>query len=57
METEKLEGSEAFKCEACKRCCPHTKRLQMWRPPQVHWVAMARGLHGRVKWEGWRPFA
>lgn len=42
VEVEQLDGSESYKCEACKKCGPHTKRLQVWRPPRVLVVTLKR---------------
>ena len=42
MAMEKLDGSEAYKCEGCKRTCPHTKRLQIYRPPRVLVLTLKR---------------
>lgn len=42
VEVEKLDGSESYKCESCKKCCPHTKRLQVWRPPRVLILTLKR---------------
>ena len=42
VEMEKLDGSESYKCEHCKKCQPHTKRLQIWRPPRVLVITLKR---------------
>ncbi|GAX74474.1 hypothetical protein CEUSTIGMA_g1923.t1 [Chlamydomonas eustigma] len=40
--TEKLEGGDSYKCEGCKKCQPHTKRLQVYRYPRVLVITLKR---------------
>ncbi len=40
--TESLEGGDSYKCENCKRCQPHTKRLQIYRCPRVLVITLKR---------------
>jgi ubiquitin C-terminal hydrolase len=42
VEEERLEGSEAVRCEGCKKSCAHTKRLQIWKPPMVLVLTLKR---------------
>lgn len=39
---EQLAGSDSYKCEGCKQCCSHTKRMQLWRPPPVLLLSLKR---------------
>ncbi|KAG2435535.1 hypothetical protein HYH02_011829 [Chlamydomonas schloesseri] len=41
-ECEQLEGEDSYKCEACKSCQPHTKRMQIFRPPRVLVLTLKR---------------
>ncbi|PNH09862.1 Ubiquitin carboxyl-terminal hydrolase 8 [Tetrabaena socialis] len=41
-EQEELEGDNSYKCESCKRQQPHSKRLQVFRPPRVLVVTLKR---------------
>lgn len=42
VETERLEGADAPTCERCKQRSPHSKRLQVYRPPRVLWITLKR---------------
>ncbi|GFR43244.1 hypothetical protein Agub_g4305 [Astrephomene gubernaculifera] len=42
VECEELEGDDSYKCEACKRRQPHSKRLQIFRPPRVLVLTLKR---------------
>eukprot|EP00798_Chlamydomonas_sp_ICE-L_P019858 gene19858-26553_t len=42
VETEKLDGSESYKCEQCKTQQPHTKRLQIYKYPRVLVLTLKR---------------
>ncbi|KAF5829438.1 hypothetical protein DUNSADRAFT_16082 [Dunaliella salina] len=39
---EELDGSECYKCESCKRCCHHSKAMQLWHPPPVLLLSLKR---------------
>ncbi|KXZ48162.1 hypothetical protein GPECTOR_30g258 [Gonium pectorale] len=42
VECEELAGDDSYKCEACKRRQPHSKRLQIFRPPRVLVLTLKR---------------
>lgn len=42
VEPEELAGEDSYKCESCKSCQPHTKRLQVYRPPRVLVLTLKR---------------
>ncbi len=42
VDVEYLDGSESYKCEACKCARPHTKRLQIYRPPHALVLTLKR---------------
>lgn len=42
VEVEKLDGTESFRCEKCKKCQPVTKRLQIYRFPKILILTLKR---------------
>ena len=47
--TENLEGGDSYKCEGCKKCQPHTKRLQIYRHPRVMVLTLKRFTQRQVR--------
>ncbi|EFJ53269.1 hypothetical protein VOLCADRAFT_44477, partial [Volvox carteri f. nagariensis] len=42
VECEELQGDDSYKCEACKQRQPHSKRMQIFRPPRVLVLTLKR---------------
>ncbi|XP_072026397.1 uncharacterized protein [Amphiura filiformis] len=42
---EKLEGTNAYKCDKCEKTCSATKRIDIWRLPKILLICLKRFTH------------